>query len=84
MRLRHQDILKASIVLLLTLNQGVTANSVLSGTSKSQMLQYVHNLVPRGQYTSGKGSSATGLTAYITKDPETKHVVLQTGNWGER
>lgn len=49
------------------------------GTSKSQMLQYVHNLVPRGQYTSGKGSSATGLTAYITKDPETKQVVLQTG-----
>ena len=30
------------------------------GTSKSQLLQYVHNLVPRGQYTSGKGSSATG------------------------
>ncbi|XP_063694403.1 DNA replication licensing factor mcm4-A-like [Bolinopsis microptera] len=49
------------------------------GTSKSQMLQYVYNLVPRGQYTSGKGSSATGLTAYITRDPETKQVVLQTG-----
>ena len=43
------------------------------------MLQYVYNLVPRGQYTSGKGSSATGLTAYITRDPETKQVVLQTG-----
>ena len=49
------------------------------GTSKSQLLQYVYNLVPRGQYTSGKGSSATGLTAYITRDPETKQVVLQTG-----
>jgi len=49
------------------------------GTSKSQMLQYVYNLVPRGQYTSGKGSSATGLTAYITRDPETRQVVLQTG-----
>ena len=52
----------------------------ITGTSKSQMLQYVYNLVPRGQYTSGKGSSATGLTAYITRDPETKQVVLQTGN----
>ncbi|XP_044860401.1 DNA replication licensing factor MCM4-like [Mauremys mutica] len=31
------------------------------GTSKSQLLQYVYNLVPRGQYTSGKGSSAVGL-----------------------
>ncbi|GAB6030412.1 DNA replication licensing factor, mcm4 component, variant 2 [Chamberlinius hualienensis] len=49
------------------------------GTSKSQLLQYVYNLVPRGQYTSGKGSSAVGLTAYVTKDPETKQLVLQTG-----
>ncbi|MBN3304768.1 MCM4 factor, partial [Amia calva] len=49
------------------------------GTSKSQLLQYVFNLVPRGQYTSGKGSSAVGLTAYIMKDPETRQLVLQTG-----
>ncbi|XP_062501051.1 DNA replication licensing factor mcm4-A-like isoform X2 [Corticium candelabrum] len=49
------------------------------GTSKSQLLRYVHSLVPRGQYTSGKGSSAVGLTAYITKDPETRQHVLQTG-----
>ena len=49
------------------------------GTSKSQLLQYVYNLVPRGQYTSGKGSSAVGLTAYVTKDPDTKQMVLQTG-----
>ncbi|XP_063307470.1 DNA replication licensing factor MCM4 [Pelobates fuscus] len=49
------------------------------GTSKSQLLQYVYNLVPRGQYTSGKGSSAVGLTAYIMKDPETRQLVLQTG-----
>ena len=49
------------------------------GTSKSQLLQYVFNLVPRGQYTSGKGSSAVGLTAYIMKDPETRQTVLQTG-----
>jgi len=49
------------------------------GTSKSQLLQYVFNLVPRSQYTSGKGSSAVGLTAYITKDPDTRQMVLQTG-----
>jgi len=49
------------------------------GTSKSQLLQYIYNLVPRSQYTSGKGSSAVGLTAYITKDPETRQMVLQTG-----
>lgn len=49
------------------------------GTSKSQLLKFVHNMVPRGQYTSGKGSSAVGLTAYITKDADTKQLVLQTG-----
>lgn len=48
------------------------------GTSKSQLLQYVFNLVPRSQYTSGRGSSAVGLTAYVTKDPETRQLVLQT------
>ncbi|XP_058462166.1 DNA replication licensing factor MCM4 [Malaya genurostris] len=49
------------------------------GTSKSQLLQYVYHLVPRSQYTSGKGSSAVGLTAYVTKDPESRQLVLQTG-----
>jgi len=49
------------------------------GTSKSQLLTYVYSLVPRSQYTSGKGSSAVGLTAYITKDPDTRQMVLQTG-----
>lgn len=39
----------------------------------------MYNLVPRSQYTSGKGSSAVGLTAYVTKDPETNQLVLQTG-----
>lgn len=49
------------------------------GTSKSQLLQYVYNLVPRSQYTSGKGSSAVGLTAYVNKDPETGQLILQSG-----
>ena len=48
-------------------------------TSKSQLLQYVYNLVPRSQYTTGKGTSAVGLTAYLTKDPDTKQLTLQTG-----
>jgi DNA replication licensing factor MCM4 len=48
------------------------------GTSKSQLLQYVYNLIPRSQYTSGKGSSAVGLTAYITRDPDTRQLTLQT------
>ena len=48
-------------------------------TAKSQILQYVHRLAPRGIYTSGKGSSAVGLTAYVSKDPETKELVLESG-----
>lgn len=48
-------------------------------TAKSQLLQYVHKIAPRGVYTSGKGSSAVGLTAYITRDPETRQLVLESG-----
>merc|ERR1712013_98127 len=49
------------------------------GTSKSQPLQYVYKVAPRGIYTSGKGSSAVGLTAYITKDPDSGDLVLESG-----
>lgn len=48
-------------------------------TSKSQILKYVHKIAPRGVYTSGKGSSAVGLTAYVTRDPETRQLVLESG-----
>lgn len=30
-------------------------------------------------YTSGKGSSAVGLTAYVTRDPDSKQLVLESG-----
>ncbi|KAK3717994.1 MCM DNA helicase complex subunit [Vermiconidia calcicola] len=48
-------------------------------TSKSKMLEYIHKIAPRGVYTSGKGSSAVGLTAYVTRDPETRSLVLESG-----
>jgi DNA replication licensing factor MCM4 len=48
-------------------------------TAKSQLLMYVHKIAPRGVYTSGKGSSAVGLTAYVTRDPESRQLVLESG-----
>ena len=49
------------------------------GTSKSQLLGFVHKLSPRGVYTSGKGSSAVGLTASVVRDPETRELVMESG-----
>jgi DNA replication licensing factor MCM4 len=39
----------------------------------------VNRIAPRGIYTSGKGSSAVGLTAYVTRDPDTREIVLESG-----
>ncbi|RQX71642.1 putative DNA replication licensing factor MCM4 [Toxoplasma gondii CAST] len=48
-------------------------------TAKSQLLQYVHKISPRCMYTSGRGSSAVGLTVCVSKDPETREFVLESG-----
>ena len=40
------------------------------GTAKSQLLKFVEKVSPIAVYTSGKGSSAAGLTASITRDPQ--------------
>ena len=38
------------------------------GTAKSQLLQYVARIAPRGLYTSGRGSTAAGLTAAVLSE----------------
>jgi len=38
------------------------------GTAKSQLLQYVARLAPRGLYTSGRGTTAAGLTAAVLRE----------------
>lgn len=37
---------------------------------KTQLLKLITNLVPRGRYVSGKGTTAAGLTATVTRDEE--------------
>jgi len=40
------------------------------GTAKSQLIRYVKQLSPRGVFTSGKGSSAAGITAAAVRDSD--------------
>lgn len=52
------------------------ANGIVShNTAKSQILTYTANISPKSVYTSGKGSSAAGLTAAAVKDD------LSEGRW---
>jgi DNA replication licensing factor MCM6 len=48
-------------------------------TSKSQFLKYVCSFAPRAVYTSGKASSAAGLTASVVKDEETGEFTIEAG-----
>ena len=48
------------------------------GTAKSEMLKFCARIAPRGLYTSGRGSSAAGLTAAVVKD-KTGMMMLEAG-----
>jgi DNA replication licensing factor MCM5 len=68
------------------LNEGVNLrgdiNLLLLGdpsTAKSQFLKFVERVAPIAVYTSGKGSSAAGLTASIIKDPSSGEFQLEGG-----
>jgi DNA replication licensing factor MCM5 len=68
------------------LNEGVNLrgdiNILLLGdpsTAKSQILKFVERVAPICVYTSGKGSSAAGLTASIIKDPSSGEFQLEGG-----
>ncbi|RUS84279.1 hypothetical protein EGW08_007972 [Elysia chlorotica] len=49
------------------------------GTAKSQLLKFVERCSPIGVYTSGKGSSAAGLTASVIRDPHSRGFVMEGG-----
>ncbi|NWU89955.1 MCM5 factor, partial [Upupa epops] len=49
------------------------------GTAKSQLLKFVEKCSPIGVYTSGKGSSAAGLTASVIRDPSSRSFFMEGG-----
>nr|ODN87819.1 minichromosome maintenance protein 5 (cell division control protein 46) [Cryptococcus depauperatus CBS 7841] len=49
------------------------------GTAKSQLLKFVEKVAPISVYTSGKGSSAAGLTASVQRDPVSREFYLEGG-----
>jgi DNA replication licensing factor MCM5 len=49
------------------------------GTAKSQLLKFAETVAPISIYTSGKGSSAAGLTASVQRDHSTREFYLEGG-----
>ncbi|KAI5854334.1 MCM2/3/5 family-domain-containing protein [Tricharina praecox] len=49
------------------------------GTAKSQLLKFVEKIAPIAIYTSGKGSSAAGLTASVQRDNQSREFYLEGG-----
>jgi replicative DNA helicase Mcm len=49
------------------------------GTAKSQMLSFAARAAPRGLMTTGRGSTAAGLTAAVVKEGGTGNFILEAG-----
>ncbi|MHA1136375.1 MAG: minichromosome maintenance protein MCM [Candidatus Thorarchaeota archaeon] len=90
--IQGHDNIKESIALLLfggvskTLEDGTKLrgkSNILMigdpGTGKSQILKFVSGLAVRALYTSGKGSSAAGLTAAVIHDSDSGAMTLEAG-----
>ncbi|KAH7175170.1 MCM2/3/5 family-domain-containing protein [Fusarium flagelliforme] len=87
----HQDIKKSILCLLLDgskkiLPDGMKLRGDINvlllgdpGTAKSQLLKFVEKAAPISIYTSGKGSSAAGLTASVQRDQSTREFYLEGG-----
>jgi len=76
----HMDIKEAILLALVgapqvTLPDGTTLRGYINvllvgdpGTAKTELLKYAARLAPRGLYTTGRGSTAAGLTAAVVKE----------------
>ncbi|KAK4398179.1 DNA replication licensing factor MCM6 [Sesamum angolense] len=87
----HQDIKRAILLMLMGgvhkfTHEGINLRGDINvcvvgdpSCAKSQFLKYTSGLVPRSVYTSGKSSSAAGLTATVAKEPETGEFCIEAG-----
>jgi len=88
----HQEVKRGILLQLLSGVHKTTAEGIrLRGdinvcivgdpsTAKSQFLKYVHSFLPnRSVYTSGKASSAAGLTAAVQRDQDTGEYCIEAG-----
>ena len=89
--IRGQEIIKEAILLLIVgstqrlLQDGSKIRGDVNvflvgdpGTAKSEMLKFCARIAPRGLYTSGRGSTAAGLTAAVVRD-KTGIMMLEAG-----
>ncbi|CAL6299338.1 unnamed protein product [Bathycoccus prasinos] len=87
----HLDVKKALLLLLCggvmrVLDDGVKVRDDIHiclmgdpGVAKSQLLKHIVKIAPRGIFTTGRGSSGVGLTAFVQKDPLTGEMILEGG-----
>ncbi|XP_015868195.2 DNA replication licensing factor MCM6 [Ziziphus jujuba] len=87
----HQDIKRAILLMLIGgvhkfTHEGINLRGDINvcvvgdpSCAKSQFLKYTSGIVPRSVYTSGKSSSAAGLTATVAKEPETGEFCIEAG-----
>lgn len=87
----YSDIKRAVLLMLLggvqkTTTEGIKLRGDINvaiigdpSCAKSQFLKYVSSFLPRAVYTSGKSSSAAGLTATVVKDSETGEHSIEAG-----
>ncbi|KAL5577933.1 hypothetical protein UlMin_019632 [Ulmus minor] len=87
----HQDIKRAILLMLMGgvhkfTHEGINLRGDINvcvvgdpSCAKSQFLKYTAGIVPRSVYTSGKSSSAAGLTATVAKEPETGEFCIEAG-----
>ena len=87
----HTDVKRAVLLMLLggvqkSTKEGIKLRGDINvaivgdpSCAKSQILKYVSGFLPRAVYTSGKSSSAAGLTASVVSDADSGEYCIEAG-----